>query len=323
MHIALWLLLGMALTAVAVWFLWWALGSPELTADPKPLAPRDKLDGLKIAFAVVAGIGGVIALTVAYRKQRLGEAAERRADTTAFTDRFGKASELMGSERAAVRLAGVYAMAALADDWHEQRQTCINVLCAYLRMPYDPPGGLGRGRPRERPHRLGLRKSGRPRHETCSPVRRDEDPREERQVRRTVLAVITAHLRPGAANSWQGCGFDFTGATFDGGEFVGIVVPRGTALIFNDAEFVGGELNFRRARFSGGILDFEGAEFSGGTVDFGRAEFSAGDIDFRRVKFSGGKVSFHSASFGVLPYFDAWPDGPPSGLTLPPAATDG
>lgn len=32
----------------------------------------------------------------------------------------------------------VYALARLADDWEEQRQVCIDVLCAYLRMPYQP-----------------------------------------------------------------------------------------------------------------------------------------------------------------------------------------
>jgi hypothetical protein len=32
-----------------------------------------------------------------------------------------------------VRLAGVYEMARLADDWADQRQTCVDVLCACLR----------------------------------------------------------------------------------------------------------------------------------------------------------------------------------------------
>ncbi len=29
-------------------------------------------------------------------------------------------------------------MAGLADDWTERRQTCTEVLCAYLHMPYLP-----------------------------------------------------------------------------------------------------------------------------------------------------------------------------------------
>ena len=41
----------------------------------------------------------------------------------------------------AIRLAGVYAMAGLAGDWEENRQTCVDVLCAYLRIPYEPDPG--------------------------------------------------------------------------------------------------------------------------------------------------------------------------------------
>src|SRR5262249_60851529 len=40
-----------------------------------------------------------------------------------------------------------------------------------------------------------------------------------REVRHTVILVIPAHLKDGAALSWQGLSFDFTGAVFDGGDF--------------------------------------------------------------------------------------------------------
>ena len=30
-------------------------------------------------------------------------------------------------------------MAGLADDWKANRQACVNVLCAYLRLPADQP----------------------------------------------------------------------------------------------------------------------------------------------------------------------------------------
>ena len=36
------------------------------------------------------------------------------------------------------RLPWVYAMARLADDWQVQRHVCIDVVCAHLRMPYEP-----------------------------------------------------------------------------------------------------------------------------------------------------------------------------------------
>lgn len=49
----------------------------------------------------------------------------------------------LGHDSLAVRLAGVYALAALANDWHgagddAQTQVCVDVLCAYLRLAYDP-----------------------------------------------------------------------------------------------------------------------------------------------------------------------------------------
>jgi len=66
--------------------------------------------------------------------------AEQRTRT--LNERFATAAEQLGRNKPpAVRLAGVYAMAGLADDWKENRQTCVEVLCAYLRMPYEPDPG--------------------------------------------------------------------------------------------------------------------------------------------------------------------------------------
>ncbi|MFF3442307.1 hypothetical protein [Streptosporangium sp. NPDC002721] len=45
------------------------------------------LDLLKLSFAVVADIGGVIALVVAHRKQKVTEAAENRQSHLAMTGR--------------------------------------------------------------------------------------------------------------------------------------------------------------------------------------------------------------------------------------------
>src|SRR5271170_854002 len=49
--------------------------------------------------------------------------AEQRTRT--LNERFATAADQLGSDKpAAVRLAGVYGMAGLADDWEENRQTC-------------------------------------------------------------------------------------------------------------------------------------------------------------------------------------------------------
>ena len=74
------------------------------------------------------------------RKQLDRTLAEQRTRT--LNERFATAAGQLGGDKPpAVRLAGVYAMAGLADDWPENRQTCVDVLCAYLRLPYDPDPG--------------------------------------------------------------------------------------------------------------------------------------------------------------------------------------
>jgi hypothetical protein len=53
------------------------------------------------------------------------------------------AAAQVGNMSAAVRMAGAYAMAALADETGEtaKRQQCIDVPCAYLRLPYQSGHG--------------------------------------------------------------------------------------------------------------------------------------------------------------------------------------
>jgi hypothetical protein len=116
--------------------------------------------------------------------------------TRTLNERFTTAAEQLGSDKPAeVRLAGVYAMAGLADDWEENRQVCIDVLCAYLCMPYRPDPGSDA----PAPQRLAFQAA--------------------REVRHTVIRVITAHLMEFAAMSWQRFNFDFTGVVLDGGDF--------------------------------------------------------------------------------------------------------
>jgi hypothetical protein len=73
---------------------------------------------------------------VAYRRQRDLEQGR-------FVERFGAAAAQLGDPDPAVRIAGVYAMAAAADEaaTFGRRQQCIDVLCGYLRLPYDPDHG--------------------------------------------------------------------------------------------------------------------------------------------------------------------------------------
>jgi hypothetical protein len=182
------------------------------------------------------------------------------------------AEQLGGDKPAAVRLAGVYAMAVLADDWEANRQTCVDVLCAYLRMPSKPDPGPG------------------------ADEEKLLDFQASREVRHTVIRVITAHLQDGAAISWQGLNFDFTGADFDGGSFAQARFPGGT-VCFNETKFSGGTVRFNHAKFSGGAVNFYLASFSRGEVKFDDAGFSGSRVSFDTVTFGGGDVSFAGAEF--------------------------
>jgi hypothetical protein len=113
----------------------------------------------------------VLAGIYAYRKQRLAEADAHRADAIQLAPRYTTAAEQLGHEKPPVRLAGVYAMARLADDWNDQRQTCIDVLCAYLRMP------------------------------ARADEKNDPDAKAEQEVRATIQRLIAARLRLQRARS--------------------------------------------------------------------------------------------------------------------------
>ncbi|MFG1808232.1 pentapeptide repeat-containing protein [Streptomyces sp. NPDC049040] len=287
-----------AAAAIAVLgLLWLMLGTPRVRVSGS-LKPGDTYDAIKIALTVVAGVGGVVALVVAYRRQHLSEATDAREYDRTLTERFGSAAEQLGATQSAVRMTGAYAMARLADEWLQERQMCIDVLCGYLRMPHavDPPGN----------------------DEALAAWQR------EREVRLTVLRLIAAHLRDGAAPSWQGHDLDFTGAVLDEADFRGarftggdilfvkaIFAGRGSAqMVFDEAdfsagssvyfrlaEFRSGTIRFNRATFSGGWVTFDGARFTGGQVDFRDASFAGGEVPFEGAEFSGGSVDFSGATF--------------------------
>ena len=205
-----------------------------------------------------------------------GEALDKTLEeqrTRTLNERFATAADQLGSDKPAVRLAGVYAMAGLADDWEkkENRQTCVDVLCAYLRMPYE----LDPGPDASEAQRLAFQAN--------------------REVRHTIIRVITAHLKEDAATPWQDLNFDFTSVVFDGGDFTRAQFSGW--VNFSGAKFVGGSVDFNNVELVRGRVDFRGARFCGGTVDFHGARFYSGDIDFSRARFSGGTVSFDGAQF--------------------------
>ncbi|XVV03730.1 pentapeptide repeat-containing protein [Actinosynnema sp. CA-248983] len=236
-----------------------AVGGPRLPTATS-FTTAELLDLLKIGLAVVGGLGAVVALAVAYRRQQVSEAAhdiatrqEERDDVKLLNERYAKAAEQLGHDSFAVRLAGVYAMGALADDWERQRQTCVEVLCGYLRSPFD------------------------------------ETDRAEREVRQ---AIITTLLDYSSRHKWRGVEMDFRGAelgdvdlservfygdiSFDFARFAGKVADFSETRFFGTTTFRGASFAAGRTSFWGvtafrAVLDFSAATFSGDVVDFSRA----------------------------------------------------
>jgi hypothetical protein len=122
------------------WLAWVLLGVAGYRHHRAP-ALMDTVGVLQLVFATVAGAGALVALIVAYRRQKITEADSAHDRTRVFNERFTAIAAQLGDAQPAVRLAGVHAMAGLADDWKQNRQTCVDVLCAYLRLPYDPDPG--------------------------------------------------------------------------------------------------------------------------------------------------------------------------------------
>src|SRR5262249_47647256 len=182
-----------------------------------PVLPRshvisvhDTVGVAQLVCASVAGAGALVALVMAYRRQRVAEDAASHDRTRILNERFTAIAAQLGDAQPAVRLAGVHAMAGLADDWKENRQTCVDVLCAYLRLPHDPDPG-----------------------EEATPEERAAY-RANREVRHTIIRLIGAHLGSGQVASWEDLNLDFTGVAFDGGDFSGARFSGGLVR-FDDA----------------------------------------------------------------------------------------
>ncbi|MEU0544339.1 pentapeptide repeat-containing protein [Nocardia sp. NPDC005978] len=274
----------LALLGVTWWLLWRLLGAQAETPS--------RVELTKIALALAAGIGGAVALVVAYRRQRDLERGR-------FADLFGAAAKQLGDSDVAVRIAGVYAMAGVADEFSAvgRRQQCVDVLCGYLRLPYAPDEGVS--------HLVS--KSQRIEDSGTAVERVYHFRQNDRQVRETIVRVIADRLRRTAQTSWSTCDFDFSDATFENADFSDAVFA-GRSTRFSNAGFTGSRVtSFERARFLGARVTFRGAMFRGSETTFEHARFAhthiaAAERDSAGTTFIdatfGGSVTFDNAVFG-------------------------
>ncbi len=256
-------------------------------------APADKalrIDAIKFGAGAIASGGALALLLLAMRRQRLAEQTQQHNEMDAaerrVTELYVKAADQLGSAQAPVRLAGLYALERLAQDNPVHRQTVVEVMCAYLRMPYTPP-----------------------RNETIATddsADADKVSREERQVRLAAQRILLSHLQPGenhdgaTANPhyWSDMDVDLTEAVLEEFDFSRCHVRRGG---FARVTFIGGA-GFDRAAFTNAAT-FRGATF-GGDAWFGDAKFNS-SARFRGATFKG-YARFDGASFaGSVGFVDA------------------
>lgn len=313
--------------AAATWFLL----LPPIDGNKSPDTIRVQLDLIRTAGALLVGTGGAVALLLAARRQRYVELSlvhtDRDATERRITELYTKAADQLGSEHAPVRLAGLYALERLAHSTVKHRQAIVDVVCAYLRMPYTPPQpsacALGwsyrsPGPPRRRRAHKAL--SDQSTHTT-----RQEYAVQEQQVRRVAEDILLRNLRYGKqlrrrwwhrtspqAPAWpeirlnlasaillefslRNCQLDypvdFTGAQFVGkADFVGAQFRGGASFV--GTQFTA-EADFEDAQFAGNV-SFVDAQFSDST-DFGNAQFT-GMASFANAEFIG-EAQFMRARF--------------------------
>ncbi|MGW6378159.1 pentapeptide repeat-containing protein [Rhodococcus sp. NPDC055112] len=264
----------------------------------------------------IIGLGG--AAFLAYRKQLSTEATHILQEAGALRNRYTTCAEQLGHDSPAIRQAGVYALASLADDWHikgsdAERQVCIDLLCAYLRTDRAP--SIAPATPGPSPTSRRTVAGRKPMRLTPNPPPPKSDPQEQ-EVRDAVISVIrdrTTTLSP--EKRWPDGVLALRSANLRGADLRGAHLVRATLLEANlngahlDGAFLSGA-NLRGAHLAratlleavlnGAHLDsaflsgafLNGAHLDGAYlrgVDLTDADLT--DVDLRGANLSGANLS--------------------------------
>ena len=265
------------------------------------------------------GVLGVITLGENHRKNSLEKAkndqdhirqvhAERRS-------RYTTAVEQLSSDKASIRLGGVYTLVGLVDEWladekttpsleerRKEGQVIINNLCAYIRSPFLL---AERAEHLDIPYTKDLQK------DFDGDIEKfDADKRafardkaalgEERQVRQSIIKAIRERLQDfGAPGSWSNFDYDFSNTLFF----------YSTNFIFSHFDafsYFHGVTFTQNAYFSGAkfteYADFSKAEFTK-YADFSGAKLFTGNTNFSQAEFI--RANFSEAKFTSADFSEA------------------
>jgi hypothetical protein len=317
----LWALIGLGGALLVVFALvvgpWLFTRFPDqnLTTEQELDAKNDVRTTLVQALAGLAVAGGLLVTYRTFRHNRIEQdrTFEQNRDEQDHTydlrqaeqvnEFYAKGVEQLGHEEAPVRLGALYSLVHLAQANPDRRQTVVDILCAYLRMPYAPPksaepadvvAGEAPSGHRDQPGRASKR-----------------DPAQELPVRLTAERLLSEHVRrpdgvsgedaqhftPSPDESyWPHISLNLTGAYL-----IGLNLRKGSVV---DARFAmatfTGRAWFTGATFAG-YASFNGASFTGNAW-FGEATFT-GDVWFTGATFTD-DASFNGASFTGDAFFN-------------------
>ena len=248
------------------------------------------------------------------QEKRKNDKDHRRQVRAERRERYTKAVEQLGDEKAPIRMGGVYTLVGLVDEWlkdesikkYEDRlkegQVIINNLCAYVRSPFtlashydelskDIPSSKGIYERKEQEFYVDKATLD-----------------SEADVRLSIIKEIHDRLQGPEVNTpgvWSDFEYDFSGSTF----FYPIDLTNSyyiKPINFSCSTYQGGA-DFSRSTYQGGA-DFTGSTYQGRRADFtgstyrGRATFSRstyrGRATFSRSTYQGGATFSRSTYQG-------------------------
>ena len=251
--------------------------------------------------------------------------AERR-------ERYTKAVEQLGDEKASIRMGGIYTLTRLVDDWLEEEslpkverlkegQVIINNLCAYIRSPFTLASYYDE-LSEDAPKANGIYKDRKQDFYTDKAIFDSEA-----DTRLSIIKEIHDRLQISEENpwdSWSNFEYDFSGSIFfypvdltksyykkpinfsgstyrKEANFRGSIYEGGAN--FTDSTYQG-RADFRGSTYQGGA-DFRGSIYTGwagfsGSIYTGWADFRGstyqGGADFRGSTYQGG-ADFRSSTY--------------------------
>ncbi|MGP4016798.1 pentapeptide repeat-containing protein [Saccharopolyspora sp. 5N708] len=240
-------------------------------------------DALRTGGLAAGSVVALYALWLNDRRRRVEEQRQqlenRRADLDrdrVADERFARAVELLGHETDQVRVGALHALAGLARSNSDYTQTVLDVLCSYLRRPFDHPRYGDDSPDGSVPVNLGA--------PAPWPASARDEAERKLQVRLTAQRLIADLLpRVGDADA-PAYDLDLTNATL---EYFDLADRKTGTLVLRYAQLFSSN-NFSRCEFHGPVW------FTGTAVGSGRlyGRFRCEDAVFHeRGWFTG--VEFH------------------------------